>query len=99
MFNIKINDNKYIDWCDNFWYGSTKNDTKKFTKEEALTIVELLANHYVYNVILTGDNGEVLNFVKGKQVSYTPNFNEPKYVLYDDSYCSCDDNALDDMEW
>jgi hypothetical protein len=98
MVNIKISDNKYVDWCDNFWYGTTKNDIKKFSKEEALEIVNQLCNHYVYKVILTDDNGEVLNFVKGKEVSFTPDFNEPKYTLCDDSYCSCE-NALDDMEW
>lgn len=49
---------RFISWCDDKWYETTKDDLRPFTKEEALQCIQQLVEHFQYHVTLVSDEGE-----------------------------------------
>lgn len=94
MYSIQIGNNTYVDWCDDKWYGTTTFPVKKFTKNEVLTIVQQLQNHFKYKVIAQSDT-ETLNFSFGKAVEQTPTFKVTKYQTINQD----ENEDTFEMEW
>ena len=50
---------KYIAWCDDNWYGTTKDPTPTFTYKRAREIADQMDKHYVYNLSMIDENGVI----------------------------------------
>jgi len=89
---------RYVKWCDEHWYETTKDKLQIFTRKEAMKIAEQLASHYIYNVILESDAGEeyISQMPKVKPIA-----NIEKYIkehpIVDDSYL-CESHIIDDVK-
>lgn len=48
---------RYINWCDEHWYETTREKRFIFTKEECERIYNQMLDHYVLNLIFEGEDG------------------------------------------
>lgn len=48
---------RYVNWCDERWYETTKEKRFIFTKEECERIYGQMLNHYVLSLIFEGEDG------------------------------------------
>lgn len=85
MYTIKFRD-RYLDWCDDRWYGTKKDPMFKFTLEECNKIASMLKNHYVYNIEAISSDGDIIlksafNKPHGKNYDVTPSLRKSKEVL------------------
>jgi len=56
------NIDRYVAWCNECWYGTTRLPTPRFTHMEALKIVNQMKNHYRYILDVVSETGEVEHF-------------------------------------
>jgi hypothetical protein len=55
---------RYIDWCNNRWYGTTATKPlPSYTMEQAEKIAEQLASHYVYKIDIVDANGNIAKHI------------------------------------
>lgn len=59
MYTIKFR-NRYLDWCNDRWYGTKEEPMFKFTLSECNDMAAMLKNHYVYNLELISSDGEII---------------------------------------
>ena len=57
-YGIMTAPGRFIAWCDEKWYETTKDDLRIFTLEEALACIKQLVEHFQYHVTLISDEGE-----------------------------------------
>ena len=75
LYAIRINGNRFIEWCDEHWYGTDKAACRIYTKDEAMNIItNLLPKHYVYKAALIDDNDneEWISYFKEKPKKHSP---------------------------
>jgi hypothetical protein len=63
-YAVRLNDKKggkprYITWCDECWYETSKSLNHKFSHDEAEKICEQMASHYQNNLTILGSDGSV----------------------------------------
>lgn len=60
---------KFIDWCNDRWYGTTVEPVTSFTAEEVMAAKEMLDGHYVYDITVVRESDSLestyRNFVLG----------------------------------
>ena len=56
MIAIKIG-NRYVSWCDEYWYETTPYPTFIYSKDSALSVIKQMTKHYQYSFALLHDNG------------------------------------------
>ena len=84
MYTIKFR-NRYLDWCDDRWYGTKKEPMFKFTLAECNDMADMLKNHYVYNLEYISSDGEIIpksafNKPHDEDVDEIPSVRKPKEV-------------------
>ena len=66
MYSVKIKaTGKYVKYCDDNWYETSKEPWHMYTKEEAENLAKQMRKHYVYEVIIS--DGENTYEVGGKK--------------------------------
>lgn len=48
---------RYVNWCDERWYGTCPDGTPKYTHDEAVAIADQMKHHYVYDLYIVGSDG------------------------------------------
>lgn len=62
--NYKSGKHRYIEWCDECWYGTTPiKPMPKFTLEQAHTVCEQMKNHYSYNLDIINEDEVIIEHV------------------------------------
>ncbi len=62
FYKVKVYDGRFLKWCDDIWFETTKKEPQLFTLDEAKRKVKLLRKHYIYNAkIVTSTDEEVEN--------------------------------------
>lgn len=78
--NYKGGKSRYIEWCDEHWYGTTPiRPLPKYTLEQAKTVCEQMRDHYSYNMDILGENDvivEHINWLQSKKPSKPVQTNE-----------------------
>ena len=55
---------RYIDWCNNRWYGTTATKPlPSYTMEQAEEVAKQLESHYVYKVDIVDANGKIVKHI------------------------------------
>lgn len=77
MYAIRIDKTgRYIEWCNDHWYGTRKEPLYLFDREECTTIANYLKDYnYVYNITLVDEDGkeEKLNALGNRKVIISRN--------------------------
>jgi len=54
MYSVKVKaTGRYVTYCDDCWYETSKDELRIYTKEEAEDIAKKMRKHYVYDVIIS----------------------------------------------
>lgn len=76
MYAIKVEKTgRYIDWFNECWYTTTSEPAYNYTQEEAKKAIDTLQNHYVYTIIVVGEDGsdERITAIKDRKVIFGKN--------------------------
>lgn len=63
MYSIQIKaTGRYVKYCDDCWYETSKEPWSMYTKDEALSIAQKMRKHYVYSVIISDGEEDTFEY-------------------------------------